>query len=520
MATRTLVWNEPGALSSSPVECPLVCGAGWGVNYYSHVTVPQACKARYFHAYMTTAGTGTCQIDIKKNGSTQATITITAGVTGKFTEEATEISYAQGDTATYTASSTNSVGECRRLACLLWVTSGNIKQQIVNLYSGVSNLNGYHPLYGGVAYQFPPTTDGIQGRAPMPCAATLSKFSYKVVANASSTSVTYSFRKNGANSGPSLTIGAGVTGTFTDTTTDALVEGDQVGIAESGATTGTTVGGILYEFELTGAESILIHGRYTTDSIHGDHVAFFNNLNSQATASVLAGSTPVDLILKRLSVTVTASSSTVTGKLDKLVGTFIETVSVTTPGSATGYYTDGGEDPIGPGENTLIDFAGAASVTTGAITAAVEVLPFFSSYNYARPNADVADGSWTRSDNGTNVNLYAVIDEAVLDTADYAKSSYNSSTVTPDTLEVGLGTISDPNYSYGQRVGFTIRRPAVSAATTCIVRLMQGATEIASWTITGLTTSFVSYEMTLRPSQTDAITDYSALRLQVEALKT
>jgi hypothetical protein len=123
---------------------------------------------------------------------------------------------------------------------------------------------------------------------------------------------------------------------------------------------------------------------------------------------------------------------------------------------------------------------------------------------YAHPTADAATGAWTAS---TGADLFAMLDEAAADDADYISTTYAS------ICEVALGSLSDPASSAGHKVRYRI----AADAGAIIVRLRQGATTIASWTHNPAPTSLSTFEQTLSGAEADSITDYSALKLQFEA---
>jgi len=123
---------------------------------------------------------------------------------------------------------------------------------------------------------------------------------------------------------------------------------------------------------------------------------------------------------------------------------------------------------------------------------------------YARPVADAATGAWTAS---TGSDLFAMLDEAAADDADYISTTYAS------ICEVALGSLVDPASSAGHKVRYRI----AADAGAIIVRLRQGATTIASWTHNPAPTSLSTFEQTLSGAEADSITDYSALKLQFEA---
>jgi hypothetical protein len=141
------------------------------------------------------------------------------------------------------------------------------------------------------------------------------------------------------------------------------------------------------------------------------------------------------------------------------------------------------------------------SVVVGSETVTLEVGVVA---QYAHPTADAATGAWTAS---TGSDLFAMLDEATADDADYISTTYAS------ICEVALGGLSDPASSAGHKVRYRIAADAGAV----IVRLRQGATTIASWTHNPAPTSLSTFEQTLSGAEADSITDYSALKLQFEA---
>jgi hypothetical protein len=124
----------------------------------------------------------------------------------------------------------------------------------------------------------------------------------------------------------------------------------------------------------------------------------------------------------------------------------------------------------------------------------------------ARPSSDTIVGSWLPS---VGTSLYATLDEVSPDDSDYIYTNSVS------TCKIALNAVADPLTSFGQVVSYRVWSPNSDGLT---VRLMQGSTEIASWTHASLPTSPTTYQRELTPSQCDAITDYSALAIQLESL--
>lgn len=124
----------------------------------------------------------------------------------------------------------------------------------------------------------------------------------------------------------------------------------------------------------------------------------------------------------------------------------------------------------------------------------------------ARPSSDTTLGAWLPS---AGSSLYATLDEVSPDDADYIYTNSVS------TCKIALNAVTDPLTSSGQIVSYRVWSPNSDGLT---VRLMQGATEIASWTHTVLPTSPTTYQQALTAGQCDAITDYSTLAIQLESV--
>jgi len=138
-----------------------------------------------------------------------------------------------------------------------------------------------------------------------------------------------------------------------------------------------------------------------------------------------------------------------------------------------------------------------------------ETIPLFwtgVTAQFARPTSDASPGTWTAS---TGSDLYAMIDETVASDTDYI------STVNASTCEVALGSLSDPASSSGHIVRYRLSAEAGGVT----VRLRQGTTTIASWTHSPAPASLTTYAQTLSGGEADSITDYTALKLQFEAIE-
>lgn len=124
---------------------------------------------------------------------------------------------------------------------------------------------------------------------------------------------------------------------------------------------------------------------------------------------------------------------------------------------------------------------------------------------YARPTSDISAGDWLPS---TGDDLYAMVDETSYSDTDYI------STTSESTCELGLNAVTDPATSSGQVLRY---RAKSDYGNTLVATLKQGTTTIATRTHTSVPATWTDYTMTLSGAECDAITDYAALRVTLEA---
>lgn len=124
---------------------------------------------------------------------------------------------------------------------------------------------------------------------------------------------------------------------------------------------------------------------------------------------------------------------------------------------------------------------------------------------FARPTSDLVVGAWTPS---TGADLFAMLDEET------ASDTDTISTSSVSTCQLGLSAVTDPATSTGQVV--TVRAKS-DFGNTLVVTLKQGGTTIATRTFASLGASWADYQITLTGAECDAITDYAALSVTLEA---
>jgi len=153
----------------------------------------------------------------------------------------------------------------------------------------------------------------------------------------------------------------------------------------------------------------------------------------------------------------------------------------------------------------------ATSSTDAAIVAAMSLEASLDAYiqalaeRYARPEADVSDGSWLPSTPG---DLYAMLDEETASDTDYIY------TETASTCVIRMSDVADPGTSANHVMRYRVRS---AEGSTLIATLKQGATTIATRTHSALGTDWTTLEMNLSGAETDAITDYTDLTVTLEA---
>lgn len=131
---------------------------------------------------------------------------------------------------------------------------------------------------------------------------------------------------------------------------------------------------------------------------------------------------------------------------------------------------------------------------------------------FAAPDSDVSNaGSWTTT------NLFEKVDEATASDADFISSPSAPSNA---ACVLGLSNVTDPVSSTGHKLRVRYRKAAGSSHQMNLTyRLLQGGTQIGTWTATDIGTSFTTGEQTLTGGEADSITDYSDLRVELSANK-
>ena len=132
---------------------------------------------------------------------------------------------------------------------------------------------------------------------------------------------------------------------------------------------------------------------------------------------------------------------------------------------------------------------------------------------YARPDADRTDGSWLNS-SSNNTNLYSYVDETSVNDSDYIQSIDSSASA--DTVILDLSSVTDPENAANHTVFYraSVAAGMMGGTPDLTIALFQGASQIATKTDSGVTTSFSDDNLNLSTSEANAITDYGDLRIK------
>lgn len=134
----------------------------------------------------------------------------------------------------------------------------------------------------------------------------------------------------------------------------------------------------------------------------------------------------------------------------------------------------------------------------------------------ARPIADTNISGMT-DENGGGSNLFAVLDEASADDADFIRST---AAPTGDVYVCLLDELIDPLSSANHVVHYRYSKQGTTQVDLLVELRMHYSSEasqgtlIASWTHTDIPTAWTQADQTLSAGEADAITDYTDLYLR------
>jgi hypothetical protein len=207
--------------------------------------------------------------------------------------------------------------------------------------------------------------------------------------------------------------------------------------------------------------------------------------------------------------TVTTSPSTIKSRVNGADGN----LSISIPASTTGTYEDTSNKDILEIDD-LFCFQYIIPNTSGNITTFPTLKIDDNVGQLARPDGDQSVGSW-EDEGGATTNLYQSIDEIIASDSDYVRSEQNPAT--NSKYECTLSNVTDPQVSTGHIVRYRYRKNNANQTINMVIRLKQGVTTIASQTHNGVSTTWTDGSFTLSGAEADNITDYTDLRIEVEA---
>lgn len=128
-----------------------------------------------------------------------------------------------------------------------------------------------------------------------------------------------------------------------------------------------------------------------------------------------------------------------------------------------------------------------------------------------RPNADQTDATWT-NELGNNTNLFASIDETYPSDTDYIQSS-------PGVADLCIIKLATPTVTMlaPLEVRYRYQRKEGTLPIDLRIRLLQGASPIASTTLSNISPAFVTGFFTLSPAEYATISNFADLYLEFRA---
>jgi hypothetical protein len=165
---------------------------------------------------------------------------------------------------------------------------------------------------------------------------------------------------------------------------------------------------------------------------------------------------------------------------------------------------DGAATVAGIGAATVD--AVAASAGIAAVSAIAEIQGDL----FLRPESTDSAGGWLTELGGTD--LHNSIDDVTIDDADYIRSESDP------VLDLCVVKLSAGSVDVAKDVRVKYRYKKDGSATIDLrVRLLEGVTERAAWTHTGIATDFVIASQTLSLVEAESVTDWSNVYLEFRA---
>lgn len=163
-----------------------------------------------------------------------------------------------------------------------------------------------------------------------------------------------------------------------------------------------------------------------------------------------------------------------------------------------------------PGDRIIVEDTGVGSYNYSTQSYHVVESVVQDGYQRALPDSDIASGGWVCS---TGSNRYALVDDYPYSDADYIRSP----TGTTASITLGLSNISTySGHTTNRLIWVRLKANGGGGSTeTLKVALYQGATPLASGTVTASRADFIDKRFLLSASQSNSITDPTDLRIKM-----
>jgi hypothetical protein len=290
--------------------------------------------------------TGNTVFTVRKNGAdTGMTVTFGSSVTGYQEDLTNTVSVSAGDKICLKSVPGGATGTflIRIISLCFVATSGDAVQILGNYQSNAiaaASTTRYYPLNG----RFANTSTEASTKVRQRTAGTYAKLMIYVSANARTNNTTFKSRKNGSDGNLSITIGAGATGVFEDTSnSDTVVPGDDYNLA---TTLGTGTESITYtvckieftsvvemkgilETANTGSSADIAANTTTYLPIGGSSI---NTTDTNAKRRIRNGKILIDNLHVYVSTNTVTADSTVTLMVNGVATTLVATITNATTG--------------------------------------------------------------------------------------------------------------------------------------------------------------------------------------------
>lgn len=338
--------------------------------------------------------TGTTNATLRNNGSdTAVTIAIAAGLTGRFSDTTHTASVSSGDLVNWKVVAGSGSGSISYQALSVgFVNTSDTKNDVLAGGATTRAASGTTSFYTVAGFVFADTTEAEQA-VQHGFGLTASRLRINVTANTYAADATLTLRINGSNATQTVTIPAGTTGWFEDTThSDNITATDTVCYATVGGTSGSITIAALAMLEqattgVAGAAAVTLGGMGAAAA--GAALVAGASAVSLAPTTTAAASTVLDLSASAVTLgaltgqgagvvpVAGATAVTLDGIVAAAAGVVLDlgagtitlgalTLDATASGDASVDVTLGGLTASGAG---VVTITGAGAVSLGAITA-------------------------------------------------------------------------------------------------------------------------------------------------------